>query len=71
MKTVEIKILKIARRTLRIIRHLFPPSGLSGDRVIDRAYWAVVHRHDELARRKREARRLLRSRRVDGTGTVR
>jgi len=59
MKT-QMQILEIAQRTLRILRHLFPPSGLSGDRVIDRAYWAVVHRHDELARRKREARRLLR-----------
>jgi hypothetical protein len=57
--TFEIKILKIAQRTLRILRHLFPPSEM-GDRVIDRAYWAAVHRRNELERRKREARRLLR-----------
>jgi hypothetical protein len=62
MKTqeVEIKILKIARRALRILRRLFPPSGFSGDRIIDRAYWAAGHRRNELDRRKREARRLLR-----------
>lgn len=57
---VEMQILKIARRTLRILRDLFPPSEI-GDRVIDRAYWASVHRRNELDRRKREARRLLRS----------
>ena len=79
---VEMQILKIARRTLRILRDLFPPSELGKDRLIDRAYWAVGHRRNELDRRKHEARRLLRmagvttprrrpSRRVDSTGTVR
>ena len=57
---VEIKILKIARRVLRILRGLFPPSELGKDRIIDRAYWAAGHRRNELDRRNREARRLLR-----------
>jgi hypothetical protein len=72
MKTVKIKILKIAQRTLRILR------DLNGSNAIDRAYWAVLHRHAELARRKRMAApqrattsRRRPSRRVDGTGTVR
>jgi hypothetical protein len=58
----EIKGLKIAQRTLRILRDMFPPSGL-GDRVIDRAYWAVVHHQNELAGRKRMARRARRMQR--------
>jgi hypothetical protein len=70
---------KIAQRTLEILRHLFPP--ISGDRVIDRAYWAIVQQRDELARRKRMAARRKRMsaeaqgvttpRRRDGADTVR
>jgi len=57
MKTqeVEIRILKIAQRTLRILKDLFPSRGLNDKNAIERAYWAVLHRHAELARRKRMA----------------
>lgn len=63
---LKIKVLRTTQRVLRIIRQLFPPSGLSRDRIIDRAYWRVLHYHAELTQRKREERRLLRMAKTKG-----
>jgi hypothetical protein len=57
---LKIKILRTTQHTLRILKNIFPSRGLNNENTIERAYWAVVHSHDELARRKRNARRLMR-----------